>query len=66
MPVIKCSSYNCINIKDGNCTLNIIELDRIAYMTDDDNEEKYDNCAFECLNYTDGITPSIVDDKIED
>jgi hypothetical protein len=57
---VKCSSENCINIKEGYCTLEEIELDRLVCMNDK-SETFYDDYCFECLDYSDGNEPSMIE-----
>jgi hypothetical protein len=55
---VKCSSSDCIHIKDNYCTLEEIELDRLICM--DDEEVTYEDHCFECLDYSNGKESSII------
>lgn len=57
---VKCSSSDCIYIKDNYCTLEEIELDRLVCM-DDKEEITYDDYCFECLDYSSEKEKSIIE-----
>lgn len=59
--MIKCSSEKCVNVNNGICCLNEIELDRLVCMTDSYPDDKvfYDDYCFECLDYSDGTEESM-------
>jgi hypothetical protein len=57
---VKCSSMNCINVKEGYCTLEEIELDRLVCI-DKNKETFYDDYCFECLDYSDGKEASVIE-----
>lgn len=58
---VKCSSINCINVENGYCTLEEIELDKLV-SNNDISQKYYPEYCFECLDYSDGKEASLAEE----